>query len=120
MGTTAPWRTPFGSAQRAHSNHPPPGSDKPIIKGLLRVPVPIREVLDHAHVDPSPLPQGFALLGQALNSDQTCPVSYNETQFLAGSAVRLEQGRCPDESVSDSYVMKTAGVQGELRDDGNG
>src|SRR5713101_6288701 len=66
MGTTGPWRTPFGSAQRAHSNHPPPGSDKPIIKGLLRVAAPIREVLDHAHVDPSPSPQGFALLGQAL------------------------------------------------------
>src|SRR5229473_93232 len=66
MGTTGPWRTPFGSAQRAHSNHPPPGSDKPIIKGLLRVAAPIREVLDHAHVDPSPPPQGFALLGQAL------------------------------------------------------
>src|SRR5260370_4355825 len=66
MGPTAPWRTPFGSAHRAHSNHPPPGRDKPIIKGLLRVAAPIREVLDHAHVDPSPPPQGFALLGLAL------------------------------------------------------
>src|SRR5216683_2976301 len=68
MGTTGPWRTPFGSAQRAHSNHPPPGSDKTIIKGLLRVAAPIREVLDHAHVDPSPPPQGFAPLGLALDS----------------------------------------------------
>src|SRR5258708_36812492 len=80
MGTTAPWRTPFGSAQRAHSNHPPPGSDKPIIKGLLRVAAPIREVLDHAHVDPSPPPQGFALLGQALAIRSPGPRSVRTSQ----------------------------------------
>src|ERR1019366_10588246 len=66
MGTIEPWRTPFGSAQHAQANHPPPGHGKSIIKGLFSATVPIRLVLNQTHVDPSPVPHGFARLGLAL------------------------------------------------------
>src|ERR1035441_4598712 len=68
MGTIEPWRTPFGSAQHAQANHPPPGHGKSIIKGLFSATVPIRLVLNQTHVDPSPVPHGFARLGLALFS----------------------------------------------------
>src|ERR1039457_3192489 len=68
MGTIEPWRTPFGSAQHAQANHPPPGHGKSIIKGLFSATVPIRLVLNQTHVDPSPVPHGFARLGLALYS----------------------------------------------------
>ncbi|MEI7809775.1 MAG: hypothetical protein WCJ07_14955, partial [Verrucomicrobiota bacterium] len=38
-----------------------------IIKGLFSAPAPIRVVLNQIHVDPSPAPHGFPLLGLALN-----------------------------------------------------
>src|ERR1017187_2832748 len=66
MGTIEPWRTPFGSAQHAQANHPPPGHGKSIVKGLFSATVPIRLVLNQTHVDPSPVPHGFARLGLAL------------------------------------------------------
>src|ERR1017187_10110895 len=72
MGTIEPWRTPFGSAQHAQANHPPPGHGKSIIKGLFSATVPIRLVLNQTHVDPSPVPHGFARLGLAL--DRTPPL----------------------------------------------
>jgi hypothetical protein len=45
---------------------PPPGRSKSIIKGLFSATVPIRVVLNQTHVDPSPVPHGFARLGLAL------------------------------------------------------
>ena len=66
MGTVGPWRTPFGPAQRASAHDPPPGSSKPIIKGLFRLSTLICEGIDQTHVDPRPAPQGFSPLGQAL------------------------------------------------------
>src|SRR5271157_373958 len=66
MGTTGPWRTAFGSTQGACADHPPAGLGEPIIRGLFSVSAPFRDDVNSAHIDPSPTPQGFALLGQAL------------------------------------------------------
>src|SRR5271157_2443579 len=68
MGTTGPWRTAFGSTQGACADHPPAGLGEPIIRGLFSVSAPFRDDVNSAHIDPSPTPQGFALLGQALHN----------------------------------------------------
>src|SRR5271165_2299343 len=68
MGTTGPGRTAFGSTQGARADHPPAGLGKAIITGLFGVARPIPAGLNQARIDPSPGSQGFALLGQALNS----------------------------------------------------
>src|SRR5271157_5811610 len=75
MGTTGPWRTAFGSTQGACADHPPAGLGEPIIRGLFSVSAPFRDDVNSAHIDPSPTPQGFALLGQALFSPTDWGVS---------------------------------------------
>src|SRR5271157_5099441 len=77
MGTTGPWRTAFGSTQGACADHPPAGLGEPIIRGLFSVSAPFRDDVNSAHIDPSPTPQGFALLGQALGSDVLLRLSEN-------------------------------------------